>query len=469
MWHNDGMSQKVRIVRVSIVGAAPFLGLRDDQPCWSRNPDQVMDWLCNGWRTRFNQFRSRRQKYGPGKVLVPLGGNVNTDTLPQARKAFSWLAAVPDLVLHSPEKIENGEWWAAIKRRETMRASGRKPGAMPRFQSRKHSDQSFACWFNGGKNAVLTRVGRKSGIVTISGSNPKGRREPGQPARFKIRLHVRLSQPIRAYTSVRVNWTTRTLVFVNEPAPVGRPGGPAAGVDRGVTRNLAISDGAFHDLPRQQLHELDGRVRLHQRRASKARHRWMADTGGYARDWQPSNRAAIHLAEVSRLRAKAVRIVTDYQHKATTHLVRHHDVIVTEKLRLVSMTRRGRGKRGLNRVIQGAAMGRVQEMLMYKTKTAGTVLVEVPAQYTSQRCHQCGHIASENRESQAVFRCVKCDHTGNADTNAARNILWLHLHNQGAGLVRRVEQASDTPSRVSGRGAAALKRQPPTLVGIPRL
>lgn len=469
MWHNGGMSQKVRITRVSVIGAAPFLGLRDGAPYWSRRPGEVMDWLADGWRTRFNQFRSRRQRYGPGKVLTPLGGAVNTDTLPLARKAFSWLTAIPDLVLQSPEKIENGEWWAAIKRRETMRQSGRDPGAMPRFLSRKRSDQTFACWFNGGRNAVLTRVGRKSGIVTISGSNPTDHRQTGQPARFRIRLHVRLSQPIRPYTSVRVNWTTKTLVFVNEPAPLSRVGGPPVGVDRGVVHNLATSDGAFHDLPRQRLRQMDSRVRLHQRRASRARHRWMGDTGGAARDWRPSKRAATHLREATRLRARAVRIVTDYQHKATTTLVREHDVIVTERLQLASMTRRGRGKRGLNRVIAGAAMGRVQRMLTYKSEAADTALIEVPARYTSQRCHQCGHIAPENRESQAAFRCHQCGHTDNADTNAAKNILWLWEHDQGAGLARRVEQASDTPTRVSGRGAAASKRQPPALAGIPRL
>ncbi|MFY9766393.1 MAG: zinc ribbon domain-containing protein, partial [Mycobacterium sp.] len=27
----------------------------------------------------------------------------------------------------------------------------------------------------------------------------------------------------------------------------------------------------------------------------------------------------------------------------------------------------------------------------------------VPAAYTSQRCSHCGHVAPENRESQAVF------------------------------------------------------------------
>jgi len=47
--------------------------------------------------------------------------------------------------------------------------------------------------------------------------------------------------------------------------------------------------------------------------------------------------------------------------------------------------------------------------------------------YTSQTCQIRGHCALANRETQAVFECVKCHHTENADLNAAKNILRLGL------------------------------------------
>ena len=50
-------------------------------------------------------------------------------------------------------------------------------------------------------------------------------------------------------------------------------------------------------------------------------------------------------------------------------------------------------------------------------------LVAVNPAYTSLRCSGCGHVAKENRESQAVFHCQACGYTGNADVNAAVNIL----------------------------------------------
>ena len=46
----------------------------------------------------------------------------------------------------------------------------------------------------------------------------------------------------------------------------------------------------------------------------------------------------------------------------------------------------------------------------------------VAPQYTSQTCPHSGHIASENRPTQALFCCLKCGHTSNADVVAAGNI-----------------------------------------------
>jgi IS605 OrfB family transposase len=46
----------------------------------------------------------------------------------------------------------------------------------------------------------------------------------------------------------------------------------------------------------------------------------------------------------------------------------------------------------------------------------------VPPAYTSQRCHVCGHTERGNRKGEE-FCCLKCGYAGNADVNAARNLL----------------------------------------------
>ena len=78
------MSQKVRIIKVRHAGASVYLG--DDScrnHCWTRNPERIMDWLCDGWRTRFNQHREHRtirrymedmESHERMWVDVPLGG-----------------------------------------------------------------------------------------------------------------------------------------------------------------------------------------------------------------------------------------------------------------------------------------------------------------------------------------------------------------------------------------------------------
>jgi putative transposase len=116
--------------------------------------------------------------------------------------------------------------------------------------------------------------------------------------------------------------------------------------------------------------------------------------------------------------------------QTSTRLVRRFDLIRVEDLKIGNMVRSARGtaqtpgtnvraKAGLNRSIHAAGWGRLVTRL--EQKAPGRVEKVYPA-FTSQTCHACRHCVAENRESQAVFRCRACGHTGHADVNAARNI-----------------------------------------------
>ncbi|MGH2507329.1 MAG: zinc ribbon domain-containing protein [Ktedonobacteraceae bacterium] len=56
---------------------------------------------------------------------------------------------------------------------------------------------------------------------------------------------------------------------------------------------------------------------------------------------------------------------------------------------------------------------------------------------TSRTCSACGHCAKENRKSQAIFCCVNCGMTMNADINAAINISWASVMVPMVGPERR--------------------------------
>ena len=448
------MSQKVRIDGVKHVGASVFLGVDHcGNPCWARNPERVMVWLCNGWRARFNQRREQRPHNVPVKdeaggivdwVEEPLGGPDVAGSLSDKEACLrcSWMAGIPAPILSSTDRIESVEWFAGLKRRKAI--GGRVPG----FKSRRRGF-GFVCWRNASKtgNALFHRTGRKSGVVVIAGMNPTRWVKPGEKAHWRVIIHVRVSQPIRPYTSVHVDWTHRSLVFVNMPLPSPRTGNGEVGIDRGCVHTLVLSDGTFMDMPKPSKAELK-RLKYLQRRMVRQDRVNEARSGKAAKF--ASKRRQRTLAEFNALQGRIVRRRNDWIEKTTTRLARENGLVVMEDLDVQAMTRRpkpkpdpdkpgqylhngAKAKAGLNRSILSNDWSRLMKRLKDKMDANGGRLVLEPAAYTSQACHKCGHVASENRESQAVFHCVRCGYKANADVNAAMNILSRALVKTGGG------------------------------------
>lgn len=483
------MSQKVRILGARVrghvfVGCVRPVGEGPAAPVWTSDPETVMAWLCAGWRTRFNDHRAWRGRYvyadgqkvtdSSGEpILVALGRDPLARSKAECRRDRPHLAAIPDPILESPARLENEEWWAAAKRRATLTGKGRRAGRMPGLQ-RRNTDARFVCWHTKGKNAVFTQTGRRSGLVTITGMNPAAWKGD-HPSRWSVQIRVRLSQPIRTYTSVRVNWTRRELVFVNPPAAVTKKkaGGTAVGLDLGVARTIAVAEGTFYDQPGTA--DLDTKIAWHSRRMAKAR-RVNNPTG--AKNWTPTRGYLRHRAARASAHAAKTARLDDWRHKVTTGLVRTHDLIAIEDLDVKNMTKSSRGtltnpgtrvaqKTGLNRSLAQAAFGTLRAMLAYKTTAlirAGhhQELLAVPPRNTSRRCNACGHTAKENRKSQAVFLCTACGHTANADTNASSNVLDAALQ-----LWARTDEAGEsTPRRSNAVGPAGSQDEPSPPAGV---
>jgi putative transposase-like DNA-binding protein len=83
--------------------------------------------------------------------------------------------------------------------------------------------------------------------------------------------------------------------------------------------------------------------------------------------------------------------------------------------------------RGISRSGWGLLVRRLEDKALGRVE-------KIPPAFTSQRCSACGHVAAESRESQALFRCVACAYTENADVNAARNIAAGHAVTAREGL-----------------------------------
>ena len=195
--------------------------------------------------------------------------------------------------------------------------------------------------------------------------------------------------------------------------------GDAAGGDRGVTVPLMMSDGRRYELP-DSLAKTERKSRRAQRIAS-------GKTRGSNR-WKKAQR------RVTKLKAKTARIRKHWQHEVSTDVARRYSIVVLEDLKTKNMTRSAKGtieapgrnvsqKTGLNRSILNVGWHALKVMIDYKLEERGGHLLLVDPKYTSQICSCCGEKNSENRKSQAVFKCVQCGLSANADHNAAVNIL----------------------------------------------
>jgi putative transposase len=210
-----------------------------------------------------------------------------------------------------------------------------------------------------------------------------------------------------------------------QPAVDRQPTGTVAGIDRGVRTTLVTSAGQHYRAPR-----------ISDRRAA----RYLALARKMSRQQKGSKKREKTRRAMARINAGVTDRRKDWAEKVSTRLVVDHDLIVFERLNTKGMTRkpkpkpdpekdgnflpnRRRAKAGLNRGILASCWGTLATRTEQKAAASGAVVLYVNPRYTSQECRGCGHVAKENRESQAVFRCVNCGHEDHADANAARNIL----------------------------------------------
>ena len=200
--------------------------------------------------------------------------------------------------------------------------------------------------------------------------------------------------------------------------PVHRSGS-IVGIDLGVVRFATLSSGEVIE-PLNSLKEKQVRLKRYQR--------IMARRVKGSRNWHKAK------ARVNCAHRKIANIRNDFLHKTTTAISKSHAIAVIEELEVWKMSRSAAGtkenpgrnvkqKSGLNRSILDQAWSEFRRQLEYKQQWRGGRVVLVPSQCTSQQCPRCHHTSPCNRQTQALFCCVSCGYTGNADDVASINIL----------------------------------------------
>ena len=170
-------------------------------------------------------------------------------------------------------------------------------------------------------------------------------------------------------------------------------------IDMGITYFMTTSDGEYIENPKH-LSKKISEIIIQQRKLSRMK------KGGSNYKKQVKVLQLLH--------QKVSRIRKDFLHKESRYLANNYSTVVREDLNISKMVKDSK----LAKHILDCSWGTFFTLLEYKTN-----VIKINPAYTSQECSKCGHTCKENRRTQSLFECVKCNYTENADLQATFNIL----------------------------------------------
>ena len=133
-----------------------------------------------------------------------------------------------------------------------------------------------------------------------------------------------------------------------------------------------------------------------------------------------SNRRRKAKERLSRLHEKVANVRKDFQHKATTRIVRENQAVYVEDLNVAGMMKNHR----LAKAVGDSAMSGFVRMLEYKCQWYGRELYRIGRFHpSSQTCSSCGHANPATKDlGIRKWTCPKCGTEHDRDVNAACNI-----------------------------------------------
>ena len=312
----------------------------------------------------------------------------------QLRRDTDWLADLPFAPIRYVLKYQADAWQQCFRSNK----------GFPKFKRRWYDTDSVTfpagSFKLSGRSLHLAKIGQ----VVIRGNNP-------YPDARPVTVVVK-SEGSKFYA---------TVCYAVDQVPSNQ-NGKVIGIDRNV-RQFATSEGELCYLP--DVSTLEARRRRYQRMMARR------TKPNRKQGIRPSNRYLRARQLAAKTSSKIAHIRRDWQHQESRRLANRAQFVVVESLNTQGLTKSAKGtieepgknvnaKSGLNKAILTTGWSSFQQKLAYKAE-----LIEVDPKHTSQKCHQCGCIDKENRKTQAKFQCVSCGHSGNADINAALNILAL--------------------------------------------
>jgi putative transposase len=210
----------------------------------------------------------------------------------------------------------------------------------------------------------------------------------------------------RWYAAVSIQYD----VSVPDPAPHGHP----IGVDIGLEKFLATSDGVLVKPPKF-FKKLQGELKLLQRRLSRKQKR--------------SKNCEKQRLKVARLHHHIDNTRKDFHFKQAHALCDAGDMVFMEDLDYRTSAKGMLGKHMLD-----AAFGQFRAIVKYVCWKRGKFFGEVDARGTSQECPECGEEVKKDL-SLRVHNCPHCNYTTDRDVASGQVI-----RNRGIKLISTVGQ-----------------------------
>ena len=185
------------------------------------------------------------------------------------------------------------------------------------------------------------------------------------------------------------------------------------GIDRGLRQIVTVCDerGKFHFASGKQI------VRRRRHFYELRRHLQMKNTKSSKR-------------RIRTIEQRENRWMVDINHQISKALVEYYGpntLFVLEDLTDISFDEKtNKRKKDQKRELHSWAFYDFQQKLVYKALENQSLVLEVSAAYTSQRCPKCGRIHKENRKHEKhLYVCDCCGHQMNDDAVGAFNIYRL--------------------------------------------
>jgi len=244
---------------------------------------------------------------------------------------------------------------------------------------------------------------------------------------IKVKLHREVIGKVKTVNLKRegVNWFAVFSVETSIEVPEYHEGG-AIGIDVGLEHYANLTTGEQIPNPRY-FRKSQKRLAKVQRKLDKLKH---------LPKFNPVKRKA--RKAVAKTHRKIANQRADFQHKLSLNLVQTYSVIAVEDLLIKNMVRKPKpkpdpenpgqflpngkaAKGGLNKSINDAGWGTFVSMLGFKAEKAGSRLLKVSPNYTSQTCPECGTIVKKELANR--WHSCECGCEMHRDTAAALVIL----------------------------------------------